>query len=154
MVMRGGHPSMLSLFSSVSRPVVLTLMLVTLAVSIIGTTPREGKVITPVNLLQGAWPWAKPLPIQEFEAPPRIVPKILPKLYVFDHCEYCTRARMIFGLKNIAVDLVFIMYDKAEKLVKLAGKRITPVLELDEGEAILESLDIVKWVEIHNADVV
>ena len=37
-------------------------------------------------------------------------------------------------------------YDKAEKLVALAGKRITPILEIDAGEAMTESLDIVKWV--------
>ena len=25
------------------------------------------------------------------------------KLYVYDHCPFCVRARMIFGLKNLAL---------------------------------------------------
>ncbi|HCS3144438.1 TPA: glutaredoxin, partial [Shigella flexneri] len=25
------------------------------------------------------------------------------KLYIYDHCPYCLKARMIFGLKNIPV---------------------------------------------------
>ena len=30
------------------------------------------------------------------------------KLYVYDHCPFCVRARMIFGLKNLPVELVVI----------------------------------------------
>ena len=26
-------------------------------------------------------------------------------LYVYDHCPFCVRARMIFGLKNLPVEL-------------------------------------------------
>ena len=26
------------------------------------------------------------------------------KLYIYDHCPFCVRARMIFGLRDVAVD--------------------------------------------------
>ena len=31
----------------------------------------------------------------------RIVTEPLPKLYVYDHCPFCVRVRLAFGLKNI-----------------------------------------------------
>ncbi|MEQ5209184.1 glutathione S-transferase N-terminal domain-containing protein, partial [Proteus sp. fly-1067] len=33
------------------------------------------------------------------------------KLYIYDHCPFCVRARMIFGLKNIDVEQIFLMED-------------------------------------------
>ena len=26
------------------------------------------------------------------------------KLYIYDHCPFCMRARMIFGLRNVSVE--------------------------------------------------
>eukprot|EP00468_Gymnochlora_sp_CCMP2014_P012869 CAMPEP_0167746166 /NCGR_PEP_ID=MMETSP0110_2-20121227/3561_1 /TAXON_ID=629695 /ORGANISM="Gymnochlora sp., Strain CCMP2014" /LENGTH=331 /DNA_ID=CAMNT_0007630899 /DNA_START=91 /DNA_END=1086 /DNA_ORIENTATION=- len=90
--------------------------------------------------------WRVPQQSAVMSFPVKISPEKSHKLYVFDHCEYCTRARMIYGLKNIAVDIVFVMYDKGQKLIDMAGKRITPILQI-ESEIKLESLDIVKWVD-------
>ncbi len=36
------------------------------------------------------------------------------KLYIYDHCPYCLKARMIFGLKNIPVELHVLLNDDAE----------------------------------------
>ena len=33
------------------------------------------------------------------------------KLYVYDHCPFCVRACMIFGLKNLPVELVVLAND-------------------------------------------
>ncbi len=33
------------------------------------------------------------------------------KLYTYDHCPFCTRARMIFGLKNQPLDNHFLLND-------------------------------------------
>ena len=33
------------------------------------------------------------------------------KLYVYDHCPFCVRGRMIFGLKNLPVELVVLAND-------------------------------------------
>lgn len=40
------------------------------------------------------------------------------KLYVYDHCPFCVRACMIFGLKNLPVELVVLaMMMKQRQLV-------------------------------------
>ena len=31
------------------------------------------------------------------------------KLYIYEHCPFCTRARMIFGLKSLPVELSVVL---------------------------------------------
>ncbi|MGC7560443.1 GrxB family glutaredoxin [Pasteurella sp. PK-2025] len=69
------------------------------------------------------------------------------KLYVFDHCPYCVRAMMIFGLKNLPVDLEVILNDDEATPVSLVGKKVVPILIKEDGHAMPESLDIVKYVD-------
>ncbi|KOE70581.1 hypothetical protein D18P1_0301590, partial [Aggregatibacter actinomycetemcomitans serotype f str. D18P1] len=71
------------------------------------------------------------------------------KLYVYDHCPFCVRARMIFGLKNVPVELVTILNDDAETPIRLVGKKVVPILVKENGEAMLESLDIVRYIDEH-----
>ncbi|WP_144938082.1 glutaredoxin 2 [Pseudomonas alabamensis] len=69
------------------------------------------------------------------------------KLYVYEHCPFCTRARMIFGLKGLPVDLQVIMEGDVETPTRLIGKKAVPILEKDDGTHIGESLDIVRFVD-------
>ncbi|MGJ7546952.1 glutaredoxin 2 [Pseudomonas alloputida] len=69
------------------------------------------------------------------------------KLYIYDHCPFCTRARMIFGLKGLPVDLQVIMEGDAETPTRLIGKKAVPILEKDDGTRMGESLDIVRYVD-------
>ena len=71
------------------------------------------------------------------------------KLYVYDHCPFCVRARMIFGLKKVPVDLVTILNDDVETPTKLIGQKIVPILVKENGEAMPESLDIVRYINAH-----
>ena len=71
------------------------------------------------------------------------------KLYVYDHCPFCVRARMIFGLKKVPVDLVTILNDDVETPTKLIGQKIVPILVKENGEAMPESLDIVRYIDEH-----
>ena len=71
------------------------------------------------------------------------------KLYVYDHCPFCVRARMIFGLKKVPVDLVTILNDDVETPTKLIGQKIVPILVKENGEATPESLDIVRYIDAH-----
>ena len=68
------------------------------------------------------------------------------KLYYYDHCPFCTRARMIFGFHNIPVDSEILANDDEETPNKLIGKKMLPILVKDDGTAMGESLDIVKYV--------
>ena len=46
------------------------------------------------------------------------------KLYVYDHCPFCVRARMIFGLKNLPVELVVLANDDEATPIGLVGKKV------------------------------
>lgn len=72
--------------------------------------------------------------------------KTVPTLYVYDHCPFCVRARMIFGLKRMPFKLDFLMNDDVVTPTKMTGKKVLPILEM-EGEAMGESLDIVAKID-------
>lgn len=69
------------------------------------------------------------------------------KLYVYDHCPFCIRARMAFALKNEPVEIAILMEGDAETPARLVGKKIVPILEKENGTHMTESLDIVRYVD-------
>ncbi|MEA1064808.1 glutaredoxin 2 [Erwinia sp. HR93] len=69
------------------------------------------------------------------------------KLYIYDHCPFCVKARMIFGLKNLPVTLKTLLNDDEETPVRLIGKKMVPILQLDDGRCMAESMDIVHYVD-------
>jgi glutaredoxin 2 len=71
------------------------------------------------------------------------------KLYIYDHCPYCVRARMIFGMKKLPVETITLLNDDEKTPISLVGKKVVPILIKDDGEAMPESLDIVRYVDAH-----
>jgi glutaredoxin 2 len=69
------------------------------------------------------------------------------KLYIYEHCPFCTRARMIVGLKRLPVRLEVIMEGDAETPTRLIGKKAVPILQKEDGSHIGESLDIVRYLD-------
>lgn len=69
------------------------------------------------------------------------------KLYVYDHCPFCVRSRMIFGLKDVECEIIVLPNDDEETPTRLIGKKMLPVLVTESNEAIGESLDIVKYID-------
>lgn len=69
------------------------------------------------------------------------------KLYLYDHCPFCVRARMIFGFKKIAVEQIFLMEDDKAMPTKMIGRKMLPILQKDDGDYLPESLDIVHYVD-------
>ncbi|WP_272687030.1 glutaredoxin 2 [Providencia sp. PROV149] len=69
------------------------------------------------------------------------------KLYLYDHCPFCVRARMIFGFKKINVEQIFLMEDDKATPTKMIGCKMLPILEKDDGNYLPESLDIVHYVD-------
>ncbi|RLM23055.1 glutaredoxin, GrxB family [Brenneria alni] len=69
------------------------------------------------------------------------------KLYVYDHCPYCVKARMIFGLKNIPVELQILANDDEETPKRLIGQKMVPILQKDDGSSMPESMDIVHFID-------
>lgn len=68
------------------------------------------------------------------------------KLFVYDHCPFCVKARMIFGLKHIPFDLVILPNDDEATPISMIGKKMAPILE-DRGHYIAESMDIVSRID-------
>lgn len=68
------------------------------------------------------------------------------KLYVYDHCPFCVKARMIFGLKNIPFELAIFLNDDEETPIRMVGKKLVPILE-EDGRFMGESMDIVSHID-------
>lgn len=65
------------------------------------------------------------------------------KLYHYIHCPFCVRVRMALGFFELDYESVVLDYDDEETPLKLTGKKMLPIMEID-GEFMNESLDIIK----------
>ncbi|MFC2293605.1 MAG: glutaredoxin 2 [Kingella oralis] len=68
------------------------------------------------------------------------------KLYIYDHCPFCVRARMIFGLRQILVELIHLANDDETTPISLIGAKQVPILQKADGSHMGESLDIVRYI--------
>lgn len=69
------------------------------------------------------------------------------KLYIYDHCPFCLKARMIFGLKNIPVELIALLNDDEVTPTRMIGQKMAPILQKDDSRYMPESMDIVHYVD-------
>lgn len=70
-----------------------------------------------------------------------------PDLYIYDLCPFCTRSRMIFGLKNVPHRLNWLAYDDEATPKALIGKKMAPILHIKGEKPMGESLDIVRRID-------
>ncbi len=68
------------------------------------------------------------------------------KLFVYDHCPYCIRARMPLGLKGIDAEVHYIPNHDEETPISMIGVKMLPILEDADGY-MGESLDIVEKLD-------
>jgi len=68
-------------------------------------------------------------------------------LYIYDHCPYCVKARMIFGFKNQAVELKTFLNDDETTPIAMIGVKMVPILEYEAGKFMPESMDIVDFID-------
>ncbi|WP_422526088.1 glutaredoxin 2 [Serratia fonticola] len=69
------------------------------------------------------------------------------KLFIYDHCPFCVKARMIFGFKDLPVRLVTLLSDDEITPTSMIGKKMAPILQKDDGSYLPESMDIVHYVD-------
>lgn len=69
------------------------------------------------------------------------------KLYIYDHCPYCVKARMIFGVKKVPFELVTLLNDEEKLPIKMIGKKMLPIIEKQQDDFMPESLDIIKFID-------
>ncbi|WP_455217466.1 glutathione S-transferase [Kaarinaea lacus] len=71
---------------------------------------------------------------------------MLPILYSFRRCPYAIRARLAIKYSGIAVELrEVVLADKPGEMLDASPKGTVPVLILDDGTILDESLDIIEW---------
>jgi glutaredoxin 2 len=71
------------------------------------------------------------------------------RLYMFEHCSLCFRVRMTAALKRLHLQETPVLDDDTDTMVGLVGKRVIPILVRDDGKPMLESMDMVKYVDAH-----
>lgn len=69
-------------------------------------------------------------------------------LYHYDHCPYCVKARMIFGLKKVPFQLKALLYDDEKTPQSFIGAKMVPILKTEKNY-MPESLDIVRYIDDH-----
>ena len=70
----------------------------------------------------------------------------LPILYSFRRCPYAMRARMALLISGMKVELrEVVLRDRPEHMLKISPKGTVPVLLLQDGSVLEESLDIMLW---------
>ncbi|WP_119328286.1 glutaredoxin 2 [Cysteiniphilum halobium] len=68
------------------------------------------------------------------------------KLYIYEHCPFCIRPRIIAGVKKIPLELIYFANDDEKSHIDLIGKKQVPFLQKDDGNFLIESLDICQYL--------
>lgn len=69
------------------------------------------------------------------------------RLYLFEHCSICFGVRMAAALKRLHLQETIVLEDDTETMVRLVGKRRVPILVKDDGQPMLESMDMVAYID-------
>jgi glutaredoxin 2 len=69
------------------------------------------------------------------------------RLYLFEHCSICFRVRMAAALKRLHLQETVVLEDDSDTMTRLAGKRVVPILVKDDGQPMLESMDMVGYID-------
>ena len=69
------------------------------------------------------------------------------RLYLFEHCSLCFRVRMAAALKRLHLQETVVLEDDSETMIRLVGKRRIPILVKDDGQPMLESMDMVALID-------
>jgi glutaredoxin 2 len=66
---------------------------------------------------------------------------------MFEHCFLCFRVRMIAALKRLHLQETIVLEDDTGTMTGLVGKRQVPILIKEDGKPMLESMDMVAYIE-------
>ena len=69
------------------------------------------------------------------------------RLYLWEHCSICFRVRMAAALKRLHLQETVLLEDDSQTMIKLVGKRVVPILVKDNGQPMLESMDMVAHID-------
>ena len=66
---------------------------------------------------------------------------------MFEHCSLCFRVRMTAALKRLHLQETVILDDDSDTMIGLVGRRVISILVKDSGQPMLESMDMVSYVD-------
>ena len=66
---------------------------------------------------------------------------------MFEHCSLCFRVRMTAALKRLHLQETVVLDDDSDTMIGLVGKRVIPILVKDDGQPMLESMDMVSYID-------
>ena len=69
------------------------------------------------------------------------------RLYMFEHCSLCFRVRMTAAFKRVHLQETIVLDDDFDTMIGLVGKRVIPIFVKDCGQPMLESMDMVSYVD-------
>ena len=69
------------------------------------------------------------------------------RLYLWEHCWICFRVRMVAALKRLHLQETVLLEDDSATMINLVGKRVVPILVKDDGQPMLESMDMVAYID-------
>lgn len=69
------------------------------------------------------------------------------RLYMFEHCSLCFRVRMMAALKGRHLQETVVADDDSQTMIDLVGRRVIPILVKDDGDPMLESMDMVDYID-------
>lgn len=78
-------------------------------------------------------------------------PVTAPFLYTFRRCPYAMRARLALSAARLVIRVrEVVLRDKPAEMLEASPKGTVPVLVLESGEVIDESLDVMRWALAQN----
>jgi glutaredoxin 2 len=69
------------------------------------------------------------------------------KLLMFEHCSLCFRVRMAAALKRVHLQETVVLDDDTDQMLGLVGKRVIPILVMNDGHTMLESMEMVAHID-------
>lgn len=69
------------------------------------------------------------------------------KLYIYEHCPYCVRVLTYLGVNNRNVEIITLDNDDIDTPISMVGQKLLPILEYSPGQYMVESLDIINFLE-------
>jgi glutaredoxin 2 len=69
------------------------------------------------------------------------------KLLMFEHCSLCFRVRMAAALKRVHLQETVVLDDDTDQMLGLVGKRVIPILIMNDGHPMLESMEMVSHID-------
>ncbi|MFT4693892.1 MAG: glutaredoxin 2 [Francisella sp.] len=76
------------------------------------------------------------------------------KLFVYNHCPYCVKSRLVADLSSLDYELVFLANDDEKSHIDRIGSKQVPFLEKADGTFLKESINVCEYIaKLKNFDI-